>query len=149
MTSKEPPPFTVHDECGNPVATVRVVHRGQGSSEERPSSTPGEWSERIRERMRELDGKPTPVFVGTKVTPEQASRGDFYVGFDPASPEDSNSVVTFGRHVGGTVHWCEVITPINIDEKAAEAGVAREPGEEWADWAVRIGEALAEKQVKL
>jgi hypothetical protein len=64
------------------------------------------------------------------------------VGFDPASSEDM--AVTFGMHAG-TIHWHDVITPDNIDAKAQEAGVTREPGEEWADWAVRIGERLAEK----
>jgi hypothetical protein len=64
------------------------------------------------------------------------------LGFDPASSEDV--AVTFGMHAGGTIHWCDIITPDNIDAKAAEAGVTREPGEEWADWAMRIGERLAE-----
>jgi hypothetical protein len=68
------------------------------------------------------------------------------IGIDPASPEGSRLAVTFGNHTGGAILWHDVITPDNIDAKAAEAGVTREPGEEWADWAVRIGDKLAEKR---
>jgi hypothetical protein len=101
-------------------------------------------------RTRSLEyGKPLPVPEDFLI-PTCAKCGETYMDPDRAEILDAllayPSAVAFDQNTGGYTRFICFITPDNIDAKAAEAGVTREPGEEWADWAVRIGERLAERR---
>jgi hypothetical protein len=139
-------------ECGGQVHPVAGVGRTRSLEYGKPLPVPDDFliptCAKCGETYMDPDrAEVLDAFLAAAVKPTTTKPIPPHVtvlGFDPASSEDV--AVTFGMHVGGTIHWHDVITPTNIDEKAAEAGVTREPGEEWADWAVRIGERLAERR---